>query len=132
VSSRRDLADTITSMIAGVVTARDLGTRDGRDLIDERNRTDLDVYVTLAADHHAGVKCEVGRLCPGATAIELIQTRGGPDPDAYKGTLLLTAINVLAERDATIADLQALVLRLGIELTEAQGRLADADGHTDA
>lgn len=108
---------------------RDVQSREGRELIDRGNRDDLLVFGRLAGEH-VKTGCTAEPLCPGRDVMDLIQMRR-LTARSYLDTLALTAIIVLAEQRTEIEELSAQVMRLEMELHDAHGRLADADGHTD-
>jgi hypothetical protein len=88
--------------------ARTLHTEAGRRAIDADNRADLARAAEMVAAHQDET-CTQAPLCPGRSALELLAERAATAGRSnYQFLLLLSALGVLAEKDAEIAALKAL------------------------
>jgi hypothetical protein len=109
----------------GMDVEAELETEESRTRLHDRNVRHLETYVRARRAHMRLVPdCGAAPLCCGPGVASALTFRSAIQ-QVYPRALLYSAIVMLADRDAEIADLRARLMVMDADLVDAQGSLAD-------
>jgi hypothetical protein len=125
-----DLAEGMT-LVGAPTDGMDVGvvvdTEDDRVRLHQRNVAHIETYVRARLAHQRNVPdCNAAPVCNGPGAAMAIAFRSRIQ-HGYLESLMYSAIALLSERDAEVADLRAQLMGMDADLVDARGNLADTE-----